>query len=458
MSGIRSAQTAPDRGKPRLTREIWAWAFYDWANSAFAVSVLAVTFQMYFIHVLATSGTDASGALIRSVHLFGVTLPSGTLWAWSVAISMIVVVVMSPIIGAVADHGSKKKRFLFFFCYTGATATMLMVSLGTGMWQLGMLLFIISNICFVSGNVVYNGLLTDVATREEEVSFTSGFGWGLGYAASFIVLLANFALIHFEYPSKEWAVRLSLLGVGIWWALFAIPTFLWVRERPRAGGPEKGVQLLTAGFRQLGRTLRILPRHSQLLLFMVAFFLYNDGIQTIISQAGSFTSLAFGAELGQIMPAFLMIQFVAFIGSLAFIRIERSIGTKAALLGALVVWILLIAWALIMKSLAEFYVLAFLGGLVLGVSQSASRTLYTWMIPKGHSAEFFSLYAIVGKVASLVGPILFGFGVLLAGRLENVPVLNKTAAAIFPLFLMVLVGTLLLSRVDVTRGKKQAES
>ena len=440
----------------RLNREIWGWALYDWANSAFAVSVLAVTFQMYFIHVLATSGRDASGELIKAVQLFGVTLPSGTLWAWSVAISMIVVVVISPVIGAVADYGSKKKRFLLFFCYTGATATMLMVSLGVGMWQLGMLLFVVSNICFVGGNVVYNGLLTDVARNEREVGFVSAFGWGLGYAASFLVLLASFALIHFEYPSQEWAVRLSLLGVGIWWALFAVPTFLWVRERPTVRAGSNQVNLLTAGFSQLGRTLRTLPRHSQMLLFMGAFFLYNDGIQTIISQAGNFASLAFGADLGQVMPAFLMIQFVAFIGSLTFIRIERSVGTKRSLLAALTVWILLIAWALVMKTLAEFYLLAFFGGFVLGVSQSASRTLYTWMIPKGRSAEFFSLYAIVGKVASLVGPVLFGFGVLLAGRLAGNPILNATAAAVFPLLLMVLIGTLLLLRVDVEKGKRES--
>ncbi len=455
MGMDRSDRSDQGQKHSHLNREIWGWALYDWANSAFAVSVLAVTFQMYFIHVLATNGRDASGELIKAVHLFGVTLPSGTLWAWSVAISMIVVVVISPVVGAVADHGSKKKRFLLFFCYTGATATMLMVSLGVGMWQLGMLLFIVSNICFVGGNVVYNGLLTDVARSEREVGFVSAFGWGLGYAASFLVLLASFALIHFDYPSQEWAVRLSLFGVGIWWALFAVPTFLWVHERPAVRVGRDQVNLLTAGFSQLGRTLRTLPRHSQMLLFMGAFFLYNDGIQTIISQAGNFASLAFGADLGQVMPAFLMIQFVAFIGSLVFIRIERSVGTKRSLLAALVVWILLIAWALVMKTLVEFYVMAFFGGFVLGVSQSASRTLYTWMIPKGRSAEFFSLYAIVGKVASLVGPVLFGLGILLAGRLAGNPILNATAAAVFPLLLMVLIGTLLLLRVDVEKGKRE---
>ena len=440
----------------RLNRQIWGWALYDWANSAFAVSVLAVVFPLFFVDVLATSGIDASGSLIKEVVLFGRALPGGTVWAWTVALSMLIVVVISPVVGAVADRGGAKKRFLFVFCYTGAAATLLMVFLKVGMWEMGMLLFILSNLSFVGGNVVYNGLMTDVAGSDEEVAFVSGFGWGLGYAASFLMLLANLILIQLEWPSKEWSVRISLFSVGVWWAVFAIPTFLWVKERPVAQKVRTGSGLFLEGFRQLGRTARMLPGYSQMLLFMAAFFLYNDGVQTIISQSAIFARLALGADLGQIIPAFLMIQLVAFFGSLLFIRIEKRIGTKRSLLGALVVWILLIGWALFMKTLVEFYLMAFFGGLVLGVSQSASRTLFAWMIPAGHSAEFFGLYAIVGKVASLVGPILFGFGVLLSGRLQGIPMVNTMAAAIFPLFVMVLLGTLLLVRVDVGKGRAEA--
>jgi UMF1 family MFS transporter len=442
----------------RISREFWGWALYDWANSAFAVSVLAVVFQLYFVDVLATSGVDAFGERIKEVNFLGLTLPSGTLWAWSVARSGVGVVVLAAIIGAVADYAGRKQRFLLFFCYSGAAATMLMVFLGVGMWELGMLLFVVSNVCFVSGNVVYNGLLTDIASTDEEVGFLSGFGWGLGYAASFLMLLLNLVLIKLEIPSKEWSVRVSLLIVGAWWALFSIPTFRWVRERGQPKPLPPGKSLLTVGFAQLLGTLRRLPGYSQLLIFMAAFFLYNDGIQTIISQAATFSRLALDATMDAIIPAFLMIQIVAFIGSLLFIWIERKIGTKPALLGALTVWVGLIAWAMVMDSMAEFYGLAFLGGLVLGVSQSASRTLYALMIPKAQSAEFFSLYAIVGKVASLFGPILFGVGVLFATRLEDVPVINSMAGAVFPLLLMVIVGGALLLMVDVDRGRTQVKA
>ncbi|RKX32174.1 MAG: hypothetical protein DRP71_12410 [Verrucomicrobia bacterium] len=441
-----------------ISREFWGWALYDWANSAFAVSILAVVFQLYFVDVLATSGVDELGKSINEVTLLGMTIPSGSLWAWSVAVSMIVVVVLAPLIGAVADHAGRKKRFLLFFCYTGATATMLMVFLGVGMWQLGMLLFIVSNVCFVSGNVVYNGLLTEVTSTDEEVGFLSGFGWGLGYAASFLMLLLNLVLIRYEIPSKEWSVRVSLLIVGVWWALFAIPTFFWVNERAKPKPLPPGKNMITVGFSQLFRTLRCLPEYSQLLIFMAAFFLYSDGIQTIISQAATFSRLALDATMDQIIPAFLMIQLVAFFGSLLFIWIERRVGTKPALLGSLAIWVCLIMWAMVMQTMAEFYVMAFLGGLVLGVSQSASRTLFALMIPKTHSAEYFSLYAIVGKAASLVGPILFGIGVLYATRLENVPVVNSMAGAIFPLLLMVIIGGVILMGVNVDRGRAQVKT
>lgn len=441
----------------RLNKEIWGWALYDWANSAFAVSVLAAVYPLYFRNVLATSGPDGQGGLLKEVSIFGATIPAETLWPWTVSLSMVVVVLICPIIGAIADHAARKKRFLLWFCCTGACATMLMVSLSTGMWRLGMLLFVIANICFVAGNVVYNGLLTDVASDEKTVGFVSGFGWGLGYLASFLMLVFNMGLIAFEFPSREWAVRLSLLSVGVWWALFSIPTFLWVKEKGVAQPLPAGQSLLTVGFHQLISTALRLRRYPVMLLFMAAFFLYNDGVQTIITQAAPFANVALQASEKVILPAFVMIQIVAFAGSLVFIRVEKVVGTKPALMAALIGWILLIGWALFMKSVVEFYALAFLGGLILGVSQSASRTIYTLMIPEGQSAEFFSLYAIVGKVASLVGPLLFGIGAAYAARLENAPLVNTMAGAVAPLFLMVLSGTLLLAGVDVTKGKIQAK-
>ena len=441
----------------RLNKEIWGWAFYDWANSAFAVSILAVIFQFYFVDVLATSGTDAADKLIKEVTILGATIPSATLWSWSLSISMLIVVVLCPIIGAIADYAGKKKSFLLFFCYSGACATMLMVFLRVGMWKFGMILFILSNICFVAGNVVYNGLLIDVSPSKEDLGFVSGFGWGLGYMASFLILVFNLILINLKIPTAEWSVRLSLLSVGIWWAVFAVPTFLWVKERSIPKPLPEGKSLIAVGFSQLKDTIKSLPRYPAMLVFMVAFFLYNDGIQTIISTSATFTNYALGATLNSIIPAFVMIQFVAFFGSLLFIKIENTVGTKKALVYSLIIWVLIIGWAHFIHSLIEFYIIAFLGGFVLGVSQSASRTIYALMIPPGKSAEFFSLYAIVGKIASIVGPFLFGIGALYSSRLKNVPVINSMAGAIFPLFLMVLIGTLLLIKVDIEKGQKQAK-
>jgi UMF1 family MFS transporter len=436
----------------RLNKEIWGWALYDWANSAFAVSILAVVLPVYFKTQLATTAT--AGGLVQEVTVLGWTIPSTSLWSWTVSVSMVFVVVLSPIVGAMADYSGKKKAFLTLFCFLGASATALMVLLGVGMWKLGVLLFTLSNICFVGGNVVYNGLLVEVAPTEEEVAFVSGFGWGLGYMASFLMLLFNMVLIQLDIPNEALAVRVSLMSVGLWWALFAIPTLLWVKERAEPKPLPDGKGLITAGFAQLAETAKRLHLYPQLLLFVAAFFLYNDGIQTIISQGTNFAEAVFQKPLEALIPVFLMIQIVAFVGSFLFIWIEERLGTKRTLMASLLIWLVLIGWGFVMRNWVEFWLMAFFGGFVLGVSQSASRTIYAWMIPKAQSAEFFSLYAIVGKIASILGPFLFGLGALFAPRLENAPVVNSMALAVLPLFLMVLAGTILLKRVDVDAGRK----
>lgn len=438
----------------KLSKQTWGWALYDWANSAFAVSVLAIVYPLYFKTRLATSGVGGDGNLVEAVTLpFGWTIGSEALWPFVVAVSMFFVVLITPVVGAVADYAARKKGFLFLFCMLGASSTGLMVLLTVGMWRLGILFFIVANFCFVAGNVVYNGLLIDVAASEDEVAFVSGFGWALGYLASFLVLALNLALLMFEFPSEDGAFRLSLFAVGVWWALFAIPTFLWVKERAQPQTLPEGEHLLTVGFSQLRRTaseLRLLP---QLVLFMFAYFLYNDGIQTIISQGANFADEVFQKGEQEIVLVFLMIQIVAFLGSLLFIQVEKKVGTKNTLVSALSVWVVLIAWAFVMHDFREFWILGFLGGLVLGVSQSASRTIYAWLIPPEQSAEFFSLYAIVGKVASVIGPFLFFLGALFAPRLANVPLVNSMALAVLPLFIMVLVGLVLLLRVDLEKGR-----
>lgn len=439
----------------RLNKEIWGWALYDWANSAFAVSILAVLLPLYFTGFLATSGRDGAGELITEVSILGWSLQSSSIWAFTVSFSMVFVVILSPIVGAMADYSGRKKAFLAVFCVLGASATGLMVLLSVGMWKLGILLFTLSNICFVGGNVVYNGLLVEVAPTDEEVAFVSGFGWGLGYMASFLMLLLNLLIIRFDFPTEAMAMRVSLMSVGIWWALFAIPTLLWVKERAEPKPLPEGKGLLTAGFSQLRDTARNLRYYPQLLLFVVAFFLYSDGIQTIISQASNFANVIWEKDPQDLIYVFLMIQIVAFFGSFLFIRIEKKVGTKRALMASLLVWLALISWGMVMQNWIELWVMAFFGGLVLGISQSASRTIYAWMIPKAQSAEFFSLYAIVGKVASILGPFLFGIGAAFAPRLLNVPILNPMALAVLPLFLMVLAGTLLLRRVDVEAGRER---
>lgn len=427
-----------------VTRGQVAWSLYDWANSAFATSILAFIFSVYFASEVANGD--------RGVDIFGTTVKGPTLWALTIFISFFIIIMISPALGAMADHIKAKKKFLLFFCYLGATFTCLLFFVAPGMWGLGMVFFIIANIGFIGGNVFYNGLIKDI-TNDDSIGYISGLGWGFGYMGGFILLVFNLVMVMFAeqlgFSSTVWAVRSCFLTVGIWWGIFAVPLFLYVKEDKRGGCKDKICASMVANsYKEVFLTLKSLPAFPVLLTFIVSFFLFHDAVETTISQSAVFGETVIGMSTSMIIMVGIVIQFVAIFGSFGFLWIEKRVGTKKTLMVALSVWVVALTGALFITEIWQFFILAIVLGLVLGVSQSAARTLFGLFIPKDRSAEFFSFYSISGKVSSLIGPMLVAI----------VSFFVSFRYIVVPLVILMAIGLFVLTKVDVEKGMEQAKS
>ena len=428
--------------KRHVTKQQVAWSFYDWANSGFATTIFAFIYVQYFISKVARG--DAG------VDILGLQIKGSTLWPITTFLSFLVILIISPVLGAVADNMHNKKGFLLLFTVMGAVPTCLLFFVMPGDWGLGMALFIIANMGFVGGTVFYNALMKDVA-RDSELGFVSGLGWGMGYVGGFILLIINIIMIFFwhwlGFESKVLAVRSTFLTVGVWWALFSLPIFLVVKEGGTEARKAFKIDMLGQAFKEVGTTVKSFKAYPVALLFLLSFFLFNDAIETTIGQATNFATSVLDMGINMILIAGLLIQFVAIFGSFGFLWIEKRVGTKLALATSLLIWLIALSWALFMSTWLEFYVMAVIIGGVLGVSQSAGRTLFGKFTPKAKAAEFFSFYGISGKVSSLLGPLLFAF----------VDYFFNTRLAVIPLWVMMAVGLVLLWKVDVKKGVRQAK-
>ena len=384
-------------------REIWSWAFYDFANSAFTTSITTVVFSYYFVNVV----VGAQGA-----RIFGTTIPSASLWSYTIAFAMGIICLTGPVLGAIADFSGTKKRFLFVYCYAGCVATCLLCMVLPGDYVLASILFVLGTVGFAGGNVFYNALLPELAD-EESVGRVSGLGWAVGYAGGGLCLALNLLMIKRPHwfglsDANYWPTRISFVVVSMWWALFAVPTFLFVRERAKKEGRGPRRSYAAIGFGRLAQTFREIRRYRQLALFLVAFLIYNDAIQTVIVMATPFGSQEIGMSQGELIACFLMIQGVALFGSIGFGFLVDRVGNKRAVGLSLVVWLACIAVATGVQTRAMFWAMSVVIALVLGGSQSASRSMMAAFTPREKSAEFFGFYAISGKLASLVGPLVFG--------------------------------------------------
>ena len=398
------------------------WYFYDFANSAFSTTVITV-----FLGPHLTAVTRAAADADGFVHPLGLALHAGSFFPYVVSLSVALQALTLPPLGAIADYAHRKKEMLGIFAYLGAFATMALYFVRAPAYLLGGALCVVANLSFGASVVFYNALLADVAAPDERDAVSSR-GWALGYLGGGLLLAMNFGLLFNAAAfglTGEQATRICMASAGLWWALFTLVPMLMLRSRERATPLPSHARYLTAGFKQLALTVRALRAQPRTLLFLVAYLVYNDGIQTVVTLSSQFGHEELGLSMSTIAAVMLMVQFVALLGWT----------------GSLVY-----AYALL-RTRNEFVALAVVIALVLGGSQALSRSLFSLMIPRGHEARYFSLYEVSDRGTSWLGPLVFGLALQFSGSYR---------VALLSLVAFFAAGLLLLARVDVRRATAEA--
>lgn len=427
-------------------RERIGWYFYDWANSAFSTTVVTVFLGPYLTSI-ARAAADANGF----VYPLGIPVAAGAFFPYIVSLSVLLQVFFLPILGAIADFSHIKKQLLVIFAYIGAFATMGMYFLQGTNYMLGGALFLLANLTFGASIVFYNAFLPEIATPDQRDGVSSR-GWALGYLGGGVLLAANLVL-YLQYESfgltVDQAVRISLVSAGLWWAIFTLIPLLTLRRRQATRELPPGERYLTIGFKQLRHTLANARHYPQTLLFLLAYLLYNDGIQAVIALSSQFGQEELGLPLSTLTGVILMVQFVAFAGALAFGYVARIFGSKRTILTSLVIWMLTVVAAFFIQrgSATQFFALGAAIALVLGGSQALSRSAFSLMIPKGQEAEYFSLYEVSERGTSWLAPLFFGLALQFTGSYR---------VALVSLVIFFIAGIVLLSRVDIRQAAIEA--
>jgi UMF1 family MFS transporter len=394
---------------PLFRRPVVAWALYDWANSAFATTVMAGFFPVFFKQYW-SAGTDPT------VSTFRLGLGNG--------IGSFAVALLAPLIGAAADRGGARVKTLAVFTFLGVSMTAALYWVNKGDWPLAVLFYALASVGFWGGVTFADSLLLDVA-EPAEFDVVSSYGYSVGYLGGGLLFAANVWMTlspsTFGLADAAAAVRVSFLSVAIWWAIFTLPLLAFVRER-HAVARLSTFAALSAGLRELSTTLGHIRRYRTLMLFLAAFWLYIDGVNTVIKMAVDY-GMSIGLEAKSLITALLITQFVAFPAALAFGWLGKRWGTRNALLLAIGVYLLTTIWAYWLDSAAEFYAMAVVIGLVQGGVQSLSRSFYGRLVPPDKSGEFFGFFNLIGKFGAVVGPLLTG-GVALVTGSSRVAILS----------------------------------
>ncbi|MGW1161819.1 MFS transporter [Streptomyces sp. NPDC002513] len=425
----------------RRRREQRGWYFYDWACSVYSTSVLTVFLGPYLTAV-AKAAADADGY----VHPLGIPVRAGSFFAYAVSASVVLAIVVMPLAGAAADRTGRKKPLLALCAYLGAAATTGLFFLDGHRYLLGGLLLIVANASMAVSMVVYNSYLPQIA-RPEERDAVSSRGWAFGYAAGSLVLIANLVLFtaHDSFGlSESTAVRVCLASAGLWWGAFTLVPLRRLRDR-RTASTTPAVH----GWRQLAATVRDMRNTPLTLAFLLAYLIYNDGIQTVISQASVYGSEELGLSQSTLITAVLLVQVLAIGGALGMGRLARTHGAKRTILGSLVAWTLTLGAGYFLPAGAPvgFFLLAACIGLVLGGSQALSRSLFSHLVPPGKEAEYFSAYELSDRGMSWLGPLLFGITYQVTGSYRD---------AIISLVVFFALGFVLLARVPVRQAVRDA--
>jgi len=412
-------------------RTIYSWALYDWANSAYATTVMAGFFPIFFKSYYST-GVEATTS---TAHL-----------GFANSISSFIIVLVAPLLGAMADSGSLKKRFLFLFAYLGILMSAALALVNHGEWQLAAFIYILGNIGFMGADIFYDGLLPSISERKT-ADHISGLGFALGYLGGGILFTLNVAMVQnfslFGLEDEAHAIKASFLSVALWWALFSLPVFLFVEEKKKE--PKNIVALLRDGYSRLQNTFSKIKEIKGIFIFLIAYWLYIDGVDTIIRMAVDY-GMAIGFDSKNLIFALLIVQFVGFPATLIFAKIAQLWDTKKAIFLAIGIYLFITLWATFMQNVYEFYILAVMIALVQGGIQALSRSYYSKMIPKEHAAEFFGFYNFLGKFAAILGPLLVAVVALLS---------QNSRASIGSVAILFILGAILLYFVD---EKKTADS
>jgi UMF1 family MFS transporter len=414
-------------------RAVWSWAFYDWANSAYSTTVIAGFFPLFFKEYWADPHNPN-----QSTFYLGMAN----------SIASMVVAALAPLLGSVADRGSAKKKFLTFFAFLGVIMTGGLWMVAQGNWQMAVLFYVMATIGFSSGNVFYDSLLPGLVS-EERVDAVSSLGFGLGYLGGGLLFLVNVFMYlkpeMFGIPDGATAIKLSFLSVAIWWAVFTIPLILFVPE-PKNYETVDFNNAIRMGWVQLVQTFKEIRNMKVVGTFLLAYWFYIDGVDTIIRMAVDYgMSLNFPGE--SLIIALLIAQFVAFPAALIYGRLASKIGTKMAIMVGIIAYSFITFLGYFMTEPWHFYVLAILIGLFMGGIQALSRSLYIRIIPPEKSAEFFGFYNMLGKFAAIIGPALMGTIALVTG---------SARLGILSILLLFILGAFFLNKVDIEEGKRLA--
>jgi len=435
---VKSTDLSSSFDKKKKRKEIFIWTLYDFANTAFSVIVVTVVYAVYFKqHIV-------SDELIR---IFGFNRNPGDLyWGMAGAASMLIVALSAPVIGAIADYGNRKKQFLFAYSLACILATMALYYLEPGMiWQ-GMLLFIIGNVGFEGAIVFYNGFLPQIA-QPGNIGKISGYGFAFGYVGSLISLLIALPYANLAFQSNDLSLmRPTFVWAGLFFFFFSLPFYFVIQEKKVKSYHQIVDNYLSEGFRRIKETFKRVREFPEIVKFLTAYFIYIDGVNTVIYFSGIYASDTLGFALTDVIQFFAIVQASAISGSYVFGFLTDKFGAKKTIMLTLILWISVAIGAYFAAGKVSFYIVGLIAGIAMGSSQSASRAMLGNLIPEGMEAEFFGFYALTGKFSSILGPIIFGLTSTLAG--------NQRVAILSILFFFVA-GLFLINRINESVNYKK---
>ncbi|MGD8245036.1 MAG: MFS transporter [Anaerolineae bacterium] len=427
-------------------RERWAWYLYDFGNSAYAAVVLLAVYSAYF------KGEVVGGAA------------GSRLWGIAVGIAMLVVAITSPVLGTIADFSGAKKRFLFAFTSVCVTFCGLLFFVQQGNWFIGILFFVLAEIGYRSAQVFYNSLLPEIASPEE-IGRISGNGWAIGSLGGILCLLIVLVPIVLT-DSDPLVVRLSLVFTAIFFAISALPVFLRLEERAKPQKLPEGENYLTLAIKRLGRTFRAVRKYREFVKFMVAFLIYNDGILMVLDFAAILGAVLYGMKQQELIIFMIIAQVTSVAGAYLFGLLADDFGAKRSIIASILLLIAPVVWLYFSYSRLEFYIIGGLAGFALTGAQSVSRSVVGMFSPPDKSAEFYGFFAVTGRTSSFIGPTVFGVlaaeAALWYERTQGMTALVAEQAghrlALFSIAAFLLVGLVLLLRVDEEKGRAAANS